>query len=75
MQRLGKSIINSVGKAKMIKLEKEIREEVYSKQQGEMFECPFCHYIAKNKRFTAKIFDNNGKKSFKCFNCGKWRRL
>ena len=44
-------------------------------QTGVLFECPICHYISKNKRFSAKMFEDEQGRSFKCFACSSWRKL
>lgn len=71
MQKLGLEIIALVKKSRMKKMEFELRRETV----GEIIECPSCHYVTKKKRFTGKIFESDGKKSFKCFACGIWRAL
>ena len=76
MQRLGLEIIETARSEKIRKLEGVMREVLSGSQNGQMIECFFCHYVSKNKRFSAKVFDQrDGTKAFKCFACGIWRRL
>jgi len=72
MQTLNLSIIKEAKAVKIRSLEIELKNYISSCQIGEMIECPFCHYISKNKKGTAKVFSDN---TFKCFNCGIWRKL
>lgn len=76
MQRLELHIIKKARKKKMKKLERSMRNELKGEGSGYLFVCPFCNYHSKkNPKGSAKIFDNDNSRSFKCFNCGKWRRL
>ena len=68
---LPKEILNQVRKEQLKKMEFELSGET----SGANIECPSCHYVGKNKRFTGKIFDNEFGRSFKCFACGLWRKL
>ena len=68
---LPKELLNQVRKEKLQKMEFELQGET----SGSFVECPQCHYIGKNKRFTGKIFEDSNGRSFKCFACGLWRRL
>ena len=71
MQQIGLDIITESRKARMKKMEFELS----GISAGSFIECPQCHYVGKNKRFSGKIFDNATGKSFKCFACGLWRKL
>ena len=77
MQKLGLPNIRKIRSQKIKNLEKELKEEIYSRAAGELFLCPFCKYESrKNKRGTAKVFKSeDGTSSFKCFSCGRWRKL
>ena len=76
MQTLGLQIIKIARKERMKKLEDNMQECLISEGSGYIFICPYCKYESKkNKKGSAKIFEDNGMKSFKCFNCGKWRRI
>ncbi len=72
MQTLNLKIIKLAKAVKLKMLEDTLRDYVSGCQVGELITCPFCHYIGKNKRGTAKVFPNN---TFKCFACGEWRML
>lgn len=71
MQSIGLEIIKDCKKAKLKQMEFKLKDE----QAGGFVECPQCHYIGKNKRFTGKIFEDKNGRSFKCFACGLWRKL
>lgn len=71
MQTLPTKILEESKKEKMKKLEFELKNFIVGSQIGEMIECPRCHYISKNKRFSCKVFEN----AIKCFACGLWRRI
>ena len=77
MQKLGIRILDIAKKTKMKKLENELKKEIYGRVVGELFLCPFCKYESKkNRKGTAKLFeDEKGIRSFKCFSCGRWRKL
>lgn len=76
MQRLDNKIIAVARKERTKKLETEMQGILSGEGTGYLFVCPFCNYSSsKNKKGSAKIFEDNGIKSFKCFNCGKWRRI
>jgi len=76
MQSLGSHIIDISKKVKIKSMEKELRTELNFREDGEMFLCPFCKYESRNnKKGTAKIFKTGTSVSFKCFACGKWRRV
>jgi len=76
MQKLNLKIIKIASKTKMLNLERELNKHFLGcNTNGEPVECPFCHYISKNKRFSGKIWIDNNKKTFKCFSCGQWRML
>lgn len=63
-------------RGKIKKLEAELQDYFKGAQNGEMVECPFCHYMTeKTKRFSCKVFVDGDSKSMKCFACGKWRRI
>jgi len=75
-QTAGVNVIRQAKAIKIKNLEKELREVVLSHQEGDLFQCPFCKYIGKkNKKGTAKIFRNSDGLAFKCFNCGRWRKI
>jgi len=70
----------------MQKLGLDLREIIKSKIEkvafslpsdavGSMVECPECHYISKNNRFSAKVFNFQEGLAIKCFACGIWRRV
>ncbi len=73
MQRIGVDILDLAKKEKMKKLETTLK----GVSAGEVILCPSCNYSSpKNRRGSAKIFDNGTKgKALKCFSCGIWRRL
>lgn len=71
MQKLGIEFMTEIKKEKMKVLENELKEYVAGAQVGEMIECPVCHYVSKNKRFSCKVFPS----AIKCFACGLWRSL
>jgi len=76
MQKLGKSILSSAKGLKIRKMEKELGKDVIYRKDGELFLCPFCKYESKkNRKGTAKIFRDEKGISFKCFACGKWRKI
>ena len=73
MQKLGVKIIEEAKGEKIQKLEKEMQEVIASNLEGALFICPYCNYESKNNpKGTAKVFEN---KFFKCFACGKWRKI
>jgi hypothetical protein len=41
--------------------------------KDKMFQCPFCMYLSKGGRGTAKIFSDSN--TFFCFVCREWRFL
>lgn len=67
--------MSDIRKLKMKKLEKELQDYVVGFKEKELFECPFCHYQTKKKRFTASIFINKGNKIFFCHACKRWRNV
>lgn len=71
MQHLNLDIIDQAKKEKM----KTINMELSQEQIGCLIECPKCHYISKNNRFSAKIFQSERGLEFKCFACGMWRKI
>ena len=75
MQSLNSDILNIARKEKMHRLEQELSSYFLGASNREMILCPFCKYVGKNKRPTARLFENNPGKTFKCFACGIWRRL
>ena len=76
MQKFGKGIIDTVKKVRIKNLESEIKDFIFPKSDGEIFICPFCNYESnKNRKGTAKIFSGKDGISFKCFACGKWRKI
>jgi len=68
---LDKNLLSEIKKAELKLMEFQLKNE----NIGSNVECPSCHYISKNKRFSGKIFQNEEGKSFKCFSCGLWRKL
>lgn len=68
---LTKEILSEIRKEKL----KEMEFELSGETSGSFVECPSCHYVGKNKRFTGKIFENADGRSFKCFACGLWRKF
>jgi hypothetical protein len=76
MQRMNTKVMALAERTKMRQLENELRDYFSgSNTDGEPIDCPFCHYVSKNKRFSGKLWVKDGKKTFKCFSCGEWRRL
>ena len=71
MQHLNLNIINVAKKARL----KQLEEGLILCMNSERVDCPFCHYVSKNKQFSGKIFVNGNDRSFKCFACGIWRKL
>jgi len=71
MQFLNPIILEATRKEKMQKLESELKNFVKGSKVGERIECPFCHYVSKNNKFSAVVFEDG----IKCFACGKWRRI
>jgi len=73
MQKLKLNYITEAKKVKMQKLEDEMKEVILANKEGAVFICPYCNYSSrKNRKGSAKVFDN---KFFKCFSCGKWRKI
>ena len=74
MQKLGINLIKEARKEKIKKLEKEMREVILANKEGAIFICPFCNYVGEkqNRNGSAKVIGN---KFFKCFACGKWRKI
>lgn len=73
MQQLNSSIIETAKKEKIQKLESDMREVLIANKDGALFVCPYCNYESKkNPKGSAKVFQNE---FFKCFSCGKWRRI
>jgi hypothetical protein len=69
-------VLELAKRTKMSQLEDQLKD--YFKDlntNGEPIDCPFCHYVSKNKRFSGKLWVKDGHKTFKCFSCGKWRRI
>ena len=76
MQKLNIKIMELAKQTKMRQAESQLESYFSSaKTNGEPFDCPFCHYISANKRFSGKVWIKDGKKIFKCFSCGEWRRI
>ena len=76
MQKIGSHIIKIVKKIRIKKLEDNLKGEIYYRNAGEIFICPFCKYQSKkNRKGTAKIFKDEKSTSFKCFACGIWRKI
>lgn len=74
MQHLEEELFLDILKIKIMKAEGDLRESLSGEGAG-LILCPFCKYIGKNKRPTAKIFIENKRKTLKCFACGEWRLL
>ena len=73
MQKLNIEIIEEAKKGRMESLEKEMRGVIIANIEGALFPCPYCNYSSKNNpKGTAKVFK---KEFYKCFACGKWRRI
>ena len=73
MQKLKLEYIKEAKKMKMEKLEDSMKEVILASIGGEVFICPYCNYSSrKNRKGSAKVFQ---KEFFKCFNCGKWRKI
>ena len=76
MQKIGSNIIKIAKKIRIKKLEEDLKGEIYYRNNGEIFICPFCKYQSKkNRKGTAKIFKNENSSAMKCFACGIWRRI
>jgi ribosomal protein L37AE/L43A len=76
MQKMNIKVMELSQRVKMRELENELRNYFSGNNtNGEPVDCPFCHYVSKNKRFSGKVWVSNGNKIFKCFSCGEWRRL
>ena len=74
MQKLNVHIVKEINSTKMKKLEDEMKDIILVHQRGEIFICPYCNYESrKNKKGSAKLFQDNNGTYFKCFSCGKWR--
>ena len=73
MQKLGLEIVRVAKKEKMQKLEDEMKDAIDANKEGAIFICPYCQYESKkNPKGSAKVFKNE---FFKCFSCGKWRKI
>ena len=73
MQKLRSDIIESAKKEKTKRLEDDMREYIIPNKDGAVFVCPYCQYESrKNSKGSAKVFKEE---FFKCFACGKWRRI
>lgn len=71
MQHLKIPYIAKIREEKILELEKNLKSEVSGIKTGETFICPICNYSnEKSKKGSAVKFQD----SFKCFNCGAWRR-
>lgn len=66
------NILKEARKKKMLELDFQLREELNSREVGEMFPCPICKYTNERGKGSAKVFPN---RTFKCFSCGVWRSL
>lgn len=76
MQKLNLKILDLAKQTKMRQAESQLEKYFASANtNGEPFDCPFCHYISANKRFSGKVWIKDGRKIFKCFSCGEWRRI
>lgn len=67
----------ATAEAKYEKLKKLEGELQWIKEipTGTLIVCPFCNYLSKSNRGSAKVFQNENSSSFKCFNCGQWRKI
>ena len=69
-------LLDEIKKVKMKGLEAEMKNIILSEGAGYIFICPYCNYTSeKNSKGSAKIFDDNRNKFFKCFACGIWRKV
>lgn len=75
MQFLNNLVLEEARKTKMKLLERQMQNYFVGVTHKENINCPFCHYVSKNKRFSGVIFDNENGKAFKCFACGIWRKI
>ena len=76
MQSMNIKIMELAKQTKMKSLEDDLRDYFSGcNTNGEPVDCPFCHYISANKRFSGKVWIKDGRKIFKCFSCGQWRKL
>jgi len=73
-QLLPLKVLEFVKKERVKRLEKEL-SELRTLPVDTLFECSFCHYQTKRINGSAKIFQEGKEKFFKCFSCGKWRKL
>lgn len=75
MQKLNVNVIALARKEKMKRLETEL-SCLGSISSGTQIVCPLCQYTSRNnKKGSAVVFRNDGWSAFKCFSCGKWRRI
>lgn len=73
MQKINADIIRTAKKERIKKLEDEMKEVIIANNNGSVFVCPYCNYESRNNpKGSAKVFQ---KEFFKCFACGKWRRI
>lgn len=80
MQRLetifGKPHVEEMNKQRVKKIEDNLRDSLKGEEAGYLFVCPVCNYQSKkNRKGSAKIFEDNKSRVLKCFSCGIWRRL
>ena len=75
MQTINSTIMDEARKEKIKQLEQQL-QWVSEVVPGELILCPFCKYESKkNRKGTAKVFENEWGRSFKCFACGIWRKI
>ena len=67
--------MSDIKRQRMKALEQELKDYIAGFQEKELFECPYCHYETKKKRFTANIFTSNKEKIFFCYACRRWRLI
>ena len=77
MQKLNIDLVGEIKRTKIQKLEAEMKEVILTHEAGEIFVCPYCGYTGekKNRKGSAKLFQNNNEFFFKCFSCGIWRAV
>lgn len=76
MQKLNVEILNQAKKEKMKQLEKEL-SYLKNYSNSDKIICPFCGVGDHKGKYNscAKVFKNENGSFFKCFACGRWRKL
>jgi hypothetical protein len=67
-------VIGEAKKERMEKASQDLKAMLVNTLAGEVMECPFCFYHTTKNKFSAKVREENGVKSFNCWHCGKWAR-